>query len=225
MYIDTGHLGREKKIGPDVSTEYYKGEKLSIFFLSLLWGSDSCQLVFNTVFMNIPDMFRPYPDQPFFSLSWGKRQGVGRRRPLLTIADSCRGWTPLPWCWPQWGSHVISEKSTRVGPQLGRRRTESRHVATPSYWEQPSKGRTQDLHGNLLSSSVKCEQTAGWNLPQFSFSAHFSFHACWTPSPRLFQANSPCAAKATAQWTHGGFNFELRLSCLQHHWNFLRISS
>lgn len=184
---------------------------VSLFLILCLW-----------IYLTCSNPTQPNLFSPFF---W-ERQGVGRRRPLLTIADSCRGWTPLPWCWPQWGSHVISEKSTRVGPQLGRRRTESRHVATPSYWEQPSKGRTRGLHGNLLySSSVKCEQTAGWNLPQFSFSAHFSFHACWTPSRRLFQANSPCAAKATAQWTHGGFNFELRLSRLQHHWNFLRISS
>lgn len=159
--------------------------------------------------MNFPPHFLNF----FFFWRGRGLAGGGPRWPQQSPAD-----VEPPY--PQWGSHVISEKSTRVGPQLGLRRTESRHVATPSYWEQPSKGRTRSLHGNLLySSSMKCEQTAGWNL-QFS---------PFLPLVRVLVytcvgLQTPVCSKATAQSTRRGFNFQIRLSCLLH-WNFLRIWS
>lgn len=47
-------------------------------------------------------------------------------------------------------SHVILEKSTSAGPQLGCRRIECRHVATPSCCEQPRRQSAHSLFMSLL---------------------------------------------------------------------------
>lgn len=143
--------------------------------------------------------------QPKFFLgdAGGKDSRRRRRRPMLTTAVLQRQ-SPSRWH-RQWGCHVISEKSTRVGPQLGRRRTESRHVATPSCWEQPRTG------GITACLRIYCRFPPPWTraLTHFHDSSTININAVsaektHTPSPLLPESH-------TAQWEPCRLNFHKKI--------------
>ena len=110
-------------------------------------------------------LFRQLPAPPLFwrGLFLVKLAGKGegpQRQPTPPLRQ------------PQWGClTVISEKSTRIGPQLDGRRTESRHVATPSCCQQSRRWKAYSLLTNVLSSSssVKNEHKEWKKPPQSTF--------------------------------------------------------
>ena len=181
----------------------------------------------------------------FFRIAGGKGK---EEREEEARADHCR--VLQRQSRPQWECHVISKKSTRVDPQLGCRRTESRHVATPSRWELQRRRRTQparessvdfsplnvswqrgdfpptqspSLQKPLLFLALILVYIHGLTLTPRSPAFWFFDEKYHAVSAERAHNPSPLCQRAAAQWEHCRFNFHKRLSCLLHRWNFLGV--